>query len=492
MKRWLKTLLILVAIFLLPTLWLVVSHFVSKHALEHYKAQLRAAGEKLTIDELLPPRIPPEQNGAKLLLQANPYLHSEGVLNSNPPPAMQGVPPNKAIIGWQQPNIVSARGSWNSLITNTWDDTDQELKKAAPGLELLHQAAARPAFNLEFDYHNSSAPLTNLSNLRAAIMLLSAAAVSDLHRGDTPSAVTNVHALLVLVDQSKDERLILSQLVRFGMAAIACNPQWELLQATNLTDPELAMLQRDWESMDLIEPIENGLKMERIWSLAQIDQLRTSNSPSASIGLANPLGRGSSTVFDYMKDLGEVGSRAASDTIWRICWSYDDALRALQATQVAVETVRQIETNGFFNNALAEQDKKIKALGLYNRTNNWLRTRFNNNFLSIFDSVPFTTGRTVNRLLRIESTRRVTLIAIALKRYQLRHGTLPADLSALSPEFLSKIPRDPTDGQPLIYQPNPDGTFTLYSMIWVWPQPATPEEVQQYYKNLQKRNSALK
>jgi hypothetical protein len=495
MKRRLKTLLVLVAIFLLPTLWLVVSHFLAKHALERYKAQLRAAGEKLTVDELLPPRIPPEQNGAKLFLQFIPYLHSEGVLSSNPPPAMRGVPPNKAIIGWQQPYIVSvsAGGFGNSLITNTWNDIDLELKKAAPGLELLHQAAARPAFNLEVDYHNSAAPLTNLGSLKAAIVLLSDAGVSDLHRGDTPSAVTNVHSLLVLVDQTKDERLLISQLVRIGMAVIASSPQWELLQATNLTDPELSLLQHDWESMELVPPLENSFKMDRIYSLGEIDRLRTSNSPSASIGLENSLGaRGSFSVFDYMKDLGAIGSRAASDIIWRVCWSYDDALRTLQATQVAVETVRQIKTNGFFNNALAEQDRKIKALGLHNRTNNWLRTRFNNNFLSLFDSTPFTTGRTINRLLRIESTRRVTIIAIALKRYQLRHGTLPANLSALSPEFLSEIPSDPTDGQHLIYEPNPDGTFTLYSMIWVWPQPATPEETEQYYKNLQQRTSAYK
>jgi hypothetical protein len=231
--------------------------------------------------------------------------------------------------------------------------------------------------------------------------------------------------------------------------------------------------------------------MDRIYSLGEIDRLRTSNSPSASIGLDNPLGAGgSSSVFDYMKDLGAIGSRAASDIIWRLCWSYDDELRTLQATQVAVETVRQIKTNGFFNSALAEQDKKIKALGLDNRTNNWLRTRFNNNFLNLFDGVPFTTGRTINRLLRTESTRRVTIIAIALKRYQLRHGALPASLSALSPEFLSEIPRDPTDGQPLIYQLNPDGTFALYSMTWVWPQPATAEETEQYFKNLQQRTSA--
>lgn len=492
MKRRLKTFLILIAIFLIPMGWLLVSHIIAKHALERYKAQLRAAGEKLNVDELLPPRIPPEQNGAKLFAQTHPYFLLEGVLNSNPPPAMRTVPPNKAMIGWQQPFIVSENG--RGLSTNTWQDVEQELKKVAPGLELLHQTAARPGFDFELDYHNSSmVGLTNLADLKRAVLLLSAAAVSDLHRGDTPSAITNVHALVILVDQTKDERLLISQLVRISMAAIASTAQWELLQSTNLTDPELAMLQHDWESMELIQPLENAFKMERLWSLAEIDQLRTSNNPSASIGLENPLGAGrSDSALDYARDLGEMGSRAASDILWRVCWSYDDELRELQASQIAVETLRQIETNGFFDNALAEQDRKIKALGLYNRTNNWLRTHFNNNFLALFDSTPVTTGKTINRMLRAEATRRVTVTAIALKRYQLRHGTWPADLSALSPEFLSEIPRDPADGQPLHYQPNPDGTFTLYSMTWIWPQPATSEETEQYYTNLQQRSSVYK
>src|SRR5215469_3308218 len=209
MNRWLKILLILAAIFLLPTLWLLISHILARHALEHYKAQLRVAGEKLTVDELLPPPIPPEQNGAKLFVRANPYLHLEGVLSSNPPAAMRTVLPGKAMTRWQQPYVVSDYG--NRLITNTWTDIELALKEAAPGLELLHQAAARPGFNFEVDYHNSSASLTNLANLKAAVVLLSAAAISDLNRGDTPSAVTNVHALLILVDESKDERLLISQ-----------------------------------------------------------------------------------------------------------------------------------------------------------------------------------------------------------------------------------------------------------------------------------------
>ncbi|MGO8763981.1 MAG: hypothetical protein ACLQSR_02465 [Limisphaerales bacterium] len=99
-----------------------------------------------------------------------------------------------------------------------------------------------------------------------------------------------------------------------------------------------------------------------------------------------------------------------------------------------------------------------------------------------------------------------------MKRYQLQHGSYPTNLSALVPEFLPDVPRDPVDGQPLRYRANANGTFLLYSigpnakddggdpihtsraspslfwqnpdaLDWVWPQPARPEEVENYYKH---------
>lgn len=473
--------MVLAVIFGTPTAWLLVSHALAKHALERYKAQLRASGEKLTVDELLPPRVPPEQNGAKLFIQAFPYLQNQGVLEDNPPTAMLTVAAGKAMIGWQQPCIVSKDGG---EITNTWKDIELELKKCAPGLELLYQAAARPGFDLSMDYRNSYLPgTTNRAEIREASVLLSAAAVFDLNRGETPSAVTDVHTLLVLVGGWKDERLLASQSFRSNIGSFACAAQWELLQATNLTDPELAMLQHDWDSMEFIKPMENALKMERVLSLSNIDRLRTSNSPSASWGSGSFSGSGSSSTgaFDFIKGLGRSASRTASDTLWRLCWSYHDELRDLQGLQLAIETVRRIETNGLSDNALAEQGRKVKALGLYNQTNNWLRNHLNDDMLEVFDSVPGIYGKMLNRMPRVEAQRRIAITAIALKRYQLRHGAWPADLNALAPEFLSQIPRDPANCQPLQYRPSPDGTFTLYSTSWAWPQPATEEEIQIFY-----------
>ena len=122
-----------------------------------------------------------------------------------------------------------------------------------------------------------------------------------------------------------------------------------------------------------------------------------------------------------------------------------------------------------------------------------------------------------NRVMRVETTRQTVMTAIALKRYQLKHGNHPVDLNSLVPEFLSTVPLDPVNGQPLRYRPNADGTFLLYSvgengvddggdpslekgvtgsnyywqnphaLDWVWPHPATAAEIQKYYAEQAKK-----
>jgi hypothetical protein len=58
----------------------------------------------------------------------------------------------------------------------------------------------------------------------------------------------------------------------------------------------------------------------------------------------------------------------------------------------------------------------------------------------------------------------MVITAIALKRYELRHGKPPASLAALMPDFLAAPPIDLMDGQPLRYRVRSDGSFVLYSV----------------------------
>jgi hypothetical protein len=177
----------------------------------------------------------------------------------------------------------------------------------------------------------------------------------------------------------------------------------------------------------------------------------------------------------------------------------------LQGDQVLLETGRQIRTNGYFKDALADRDRKLAALGVGYQGTNWLRNHLDDVLASMLgaESVQ-SVSRVWERVLSCEVARTVAIAAIAVKRYQLRHGSLPPDLNALVPEFLPAVPRDPVDGHPLRYQVLPRDTFLLYSIgsdnidnggdpnpapgsktfqwqrgrDWVWPQPATPQEIE--------------
>src|SRR5438876_1076887 len=64
----------------------------------------------------------------------------------------------------------------------------------------------------------------------------------------------------------------------------------------------------------------------------------------------------------------------------------------------------------------------------------------------------------------ISAVFRLAVVSIAIKRYQLRHGKLPAGLDGLVPEFLAEVPRDRMDGKPLRYRVNAQAGFMLYSV----------------------------
>ena len=68
------------------------------------------------------------------------------------------------------------------------------------------------------------------------------------------------------------------------------------------------------------------------------------------------------------------------------------------------------------------------------------------------------------RAAQAEVERQMALAAIALKRYQLRHGQLPPSLEALVPEFLSTVPYDYMAAKPLSYRLKADGSYVLYSV----------------------------
>jgi hypothetical protein len=485
-----------------------------RYALSSYRHQLIAAGEKLTVAELIPPAIPESSNGATRFLRANALLPARLALwDTNPPNPMIMIAPGKAIVCWQQPEVISNYRR-NQMATNSWLEMQAELERIAGALEGFDELAEYPTIDFRFDYYQGfSGLLPNLAPMKGASQRLSYATVVALQRGDGAAALQHLRAMLALARANTTEHLAISQLVRIAIAAITFNATWELLQNPNLTEAQLALLQREWAELEFIHAGETAIAMERAVSEMTINDMRHSSAEFRKVtgvfggGGGTPVAAGGPVARALQ--LGEsllhgTGERTR-EAWWRIAWSYPDQLRMLQGQQILLDALRNAKQTGDFSTALQRQEQQLDALDLPQESA-WSNSE-EFNLRHAFSSGVSSLRRFSRRIMAIETSRQLVVTAIALERYKRKRGNYPKELAALVPDWVSALPQDPVNGKPLRYHLNDDGTFTLYSVgedgedndadasnanpasasfqwqqgrDWVWPEPASKEEVESY------------
>ena len=476
-----------------------------KKEVEAYKKSLIAKGEKLEISELIPPPIPPEQNGADIVKQALGMLTPEDREDSNSIPAMQLVGPGKAIICFEQPDVRGRR------FTNSWANELAVVAGDRPMTELLRQAIKYPALDFHVDYEAmyEEARVMNSTPLHGAVDRLSAEAMCDLHRGDTASAATNICAILCLINGLQNQRFMILQWMRSFTLSTAANTTWELLQSGSLSDSELAVLQDNWERLEFIHATENAISMQRAMDESEILKMRTSDEYfNKRTSFVTPFDVRWSWGLQYgFNDIRDNARLIVSKSMYHSSWIYSDELRMLRDDQITLEMIRVVETNGFFYPAASNMTSQLKAWA--DEPDDWL-VKLDDWDLHRLFSMRTGHGGLGNQIMDSEARRRIVVTAIALKRYELKHGKYPTMLSDLAPAFISSVPLDPVDGKPLRYR-LAGGNFLLYSvgengkddggnasskskwgynpwdwiasdsLDWVWPQPATAAEIQYFY-----------
>jgi hypothetical protein len=478
-------------------------HVQPANELDAYKKFLRDHGEKLDLGEVPPPPVAPDDNSVVAVEDAFGMFGSG---DEKIPFAMTMVAPGKAMVGWSQPD---ARGY---DFTNSWGEFGTDVAANGPAVELLHQVLDRPKLDFQLDYKMGPAlALPLLMSMKRSAQILEATTVLDLHDGDTGAAATNILTLLALVQKETRDELLISHLVRMAITTIAITPTWELLQATNATDVQLAAVQNGWEQMNFLSDAENAFTMERAWSSAEIQKFRSLHDSFA--GMYGPTSSGSSSIVsgDWKEVLEEYTERprnAVGELMWRSSWSYSEELKMIRTHQIILEGVRMMQTNRsrFYKADYDAIVPRLSSLEVTNAGEAFFRALKIPDFGEDFGD--FGINSILLKTLRVEAARDVVVTAIALKRFQLKHGQWPETLDKLVPEFLPSVPIDIDDGKPLKYRPNADGTYLLYSVgedgvddggdptttggtsfgwqnskarDWVWPQPATPAEVRNFY-----------
>lgn len=499
-KRLFAVVLILL---LLPWLWLIAERLRGEWQFAAWTRAMQARGEKLTLDDLLEEQTLPER--VTLLAPADLEALLGGLSS-----ARETAPPLGRITGPGRAIAFAPRTVWLGADARErgWADYAQNTAGDRERLPAIRLRLRNETLRARLDYRQGfDLQLPHLARLKGAAQAFAYETAYDLHRGDHAGALANLQASAELIELGLDEGFLISQLVRIAVGGVALDAVWEALQSDGWSDPQLALLQADWERLRYLAPLAEALRFERA-SAAMLFP-GGSHSSRRQVGQLVRFGvagdswsrRSGSSSFAWLANLGawiDPLVNLARAELWRHVWARHDQLlhhRTLQADiDWAREHAARRDCRGLDELDAAEQEAWTLA------SDQFLLSR---SALAVFP-------KALEKAALAETWREIAVAAIALERFHLRHGEWPASLDALAPDFVEAVPRDWMDGQPLRYRRDPDHGFLLYSVGrdgrddggdarpadgqtttgWqvgrdlVWPRAATPEEIAAYEAEL--------
>ena len=284
--------------------------------------------------------------------------------------------------------------------------------------------------------------------IRSTAQFLMGMALVEVRQGHLEEALQNLEALIGMARMERDEYTMVAQMIRIAISTLGTETTWELLQAPGWTDAQLERMQKAWQCFDLLEAAEKGFLGERAIGEELWTQLR---SPT-NRGLWQITGgsRGGRHSFEDL--LGDYVIYPA----YKLTSMDNDELFHLHSMQdsiVALRLLRQHHSWQEAHKGIYDVIARIDKI-----SNSPQRYRYLFSLISIPNFV-----RAAQTATRAETERQLAVAALAITRFQMRHGRFPSGLQELVPEFLGAEPWDPMSGKSLGYRLE-DGGFVLYSV----------------------------
>jgi hypothetical protein len=411
---------------------------------EEFLADLRAKGEKLTYRELTGGDSvivsPAPQVVAKVAhaLEGLSYSSSDLDISAYSKPGCKRV-------AWKQATVPDKRTDK----TIAWEQLAGCLQQASEPLNALREMLATAPPDWERRTNYMQGPTVGFESFECA-RWLSAAAISDLHARNLESALRNIEALGALARAQVMDYCLVSQILRLIVGQVGLSATWQACQAEGWSDEQLERLQRAWEGIDLPEGVEHGLLGERAFGIALWEQVRRGNA--SQVRQLSP----SLTSSPWASQALTAVAESAVWSAYKITSTDTDKLFYLDMIGGAIDEARQIRVHRRWDRRKSQAVYAAKWSHITRPPTRW---RY---YISRLIFPKYTD--VLENAVRTETLRQLTLTAIAIKRYKLRHQSVPSDLAALTPDYLKTPTYDPMSGGPLRYRPCPNGDFLLYSI----------------------------
>ncbi len=412
-------------------------------SLARYKTEFRVKGEKLTLEELNLPKPPKEGNGADSLLKAASELiahKQEWPLARLGVSARKMVGPGEALVLFRRERMIDPTKPWttNAPPELEWADLEKEMAEAGPILQRARTALRQTViFEVSHEVLQLRTP-PHYEPLRNLARWFYSSAVLNLHQGKLDAAIDDLEALNSLGRCFRGDSLIISELVRYAVDGIGFETAWAILQAPDLNETQLQRLDGLLNSDGILLDLVRAAETERATIQLTFDASRRS--------VYGPHLFEPPDLRDYVEYW-----------MWRAAWFEQDKLNSLRTTQAVINCARVAAQARSFTEGRSQA--RLKDRGL----KPWFAGRNRLPFLSSFFGSEDQIGM-VSKAAQVETQREMNRAVVALKRYQLKHGTLPSDLAAVIPELLPEPPTDYMDGKPLRYKLNGKDSFVLYSV----------------------------
>jgi len=472
-------LLIVAGIITLIAAFYAVENWRGRKAWNSFQREWEAQGVPFTIEKIIPPPVAPEEN----MYEAEPWIgfhftttngvryqntnvHNETWLDCSGPNSANA--PQGADLFLARPTDLEAwqffyRGSNNIFATagsptnyfpiaataqTPAQDVLLALSKSDAYLAQIRAAAQRPHARFWINYEDGfGALLPHLSKIKNHANYFRLHATALLAENQSDAALNDVLLSFRLNDALRTEPTLISQLVRIAAFHINLTPIWEGLGSHRWSENQLTTLDRELAKMDFLTDYQTGMNGERYFSTWTMDFLRRTGDVN-SISESPAPGSEASFSDQLLAANGKILFRLVP-TGW-----FDQ--NKLSLGRMHTELIRpMVDVEKLL--VLPADSARVRAA-----IDGWHPTPYN-----LFTGMLLPAlDKTAEKSARAQTYLNLARIAIALERHRLINGQFPEALEALVPKFITQLPHDVINGQPLKYRRMDDGSFILYSVGW--------------------------
>jgi hypothetical protein len=460
-KRALKVaIIILLLAGLAVALFLCIERVHGTLALKACRREFIAEGINMTPRGFLPASSD-KTNGALAITEAVSKFPKASVLARSSPPRMILTEDGYGVPGYQQEKWDDMNGS------NSWDQAAAELEQNRLVLDQARSGFEQPVIETPLDF--TQGPMMKfplLPCIKPLSRWFSAGTALELRRKDTHRAAEYLRAQILLPRTVSRDRTVITEIVRTSTEILARFSTWDALQADGWSDEDLASIQQAWEQQHFALPMCDAFEAEIGDLQTGLDLLHRSNDNAFTMlyGMEEyfPVADSERPAWERVVRRWPSGDRISRFIereiycqIWRFAWLDQYECRYLTDWD---------KVRGLMKSAAREKSYQIAAVQVVELESIWANRSLYDRLRYPNSGSPFKATSMIERALRAETERSIALCAVAIKRFELRHGRLPDKLEVMVPEFLEVIPVDWMDGKAIRYRPLSGGGFVLYSV----------------------------